>query len=57
MTRLGVLFPVAVIVPCDHPFGAEAPVDHLGRGFLQLMSNFRGFEGHFETPAVLWNCP
>ena len=19
--------------PCDHPFGREAPVDHLGRGF------------------------
>jgi hypothetical protein len=24
---------IAVIVPCDHSFGWEAPVIHLGRGF------------------------
>jgi hypothetical protein len=41
-----------VIVPCDHPFGTGAPADHLGRGFLQLVSNFPGFEGQFETSAV-----
>jgi hypothetical protein len=41
-----------VIVPCDHPFGTEAPVDHLGRGFLQLVSNFPGLKGHFETSSV-----
>ena len=48
----------AVIVPCDHPFGTEAPADHLGRGFLsKLVSNFPGFEGHFETSAVLEKRP
>jgi hypothetical protein len=26
---------VAVIVPCDHSFGWEAPVFHLDRGFLR----------------------
>ena len=57
MTRLGVLFPVAVIVPAITPLVGKPRSIHLGRGFLQLMSNFRGFEGHFETPAVLWNCP
>ena len=25
---------IAVIVPCDHSFGWEAPVIHLGRGFF-----------------------
>lgn len=27
-----------MIVPCGHPFGTEAPVDHLGRGFFYLVS-------------------
>jgi hypothetical protein len=26
--------PVVVVVPCDHPFGWEASVNHLGRGFF-----------------------
>jgi hypothetical protein len=31
---LSCAIPILVIVPCDHPFGTEAPVDHLGRGFF-----------------------
>lgn len=27
-----------------------------GRGFLQLLANFTGFEGQSETSAVLWEC-
>jgi hypothetical protein len=41
-----VLSSALVIVPCDHPFGTEAPVDHLGRGFfLKSCQIFRASKG------------
>ena len=36
-----------MIVPCGHPFGTEAPADHLGRGFFlnssQIFPSSKGF--------------
>jgi hypothetical protein len=46
--------PIAVIVPCDHPFGTEAPADPPWPGLLfKVVANCRGFEGQFETSLVL----
>jgi hypothetical protein len=44
---------IAVIVPCDHSFGWEAPVIHLGRGFLLTHHKMFMIEGLFSTPQVL----
>jgi hypothetical protein len=42
---------IAVIVPCDHSFGWEAPVIHLGRGF------FLTHDKMFMIEGVVLNSP
>ena len=44
---------IVVIVTLRSPFGWEASVDHLGRGFFQLMTKSSFSEGLSSTPEVL----
>jgi hypothetical protein len=42
-----------VIVPCDHSFGWEAPVVHLGRGFFLTDDKMFMIEGLSSTSQVV----
>ena len=52
-SNLCAILEILVIVPCGHPFGTEAPADHLGRGFFlnssQIFPSSKGNPQHLPA--------